>query len=374
MTPKVLIIIATNNLSGPGKGLMQFIQLAVKNGFEYVLSNFIQKNQTTFEFMEVANEKKLNFQLLPQRIWLDPSLIVKAYRLFRKENCNIIQTHGYKGHIIGFVLSKMFGIKWIGMVHGWTRENMKVRLYNKIETFLLKYPDVVITVSPKLNQTISKVRGKDKATEMILNAVDESELLSSIGGEKIRRNLGIADNTVLLGVFGRLSPEKGQHIMLQAFAKIAEKHSNIFLLIVGDGQERNNLEALATENNIKDKVIFAGYQRYMRDYYEATDIVVLPSLSEGLPNVVLEAMCLGKPVVSTDVGGVREIIESGKNGWIVEPNNVEQLARKVSEVLSNRDELNRVAASVKESIFPKFSPELRADKILAVYDKLLNQC
>jgi len=371
MKPNVLIIIATNNLSGPGKGLMQFIQYASAHDFDYVLSNFIQKNQTTFEFMEVAKKRNLNFHLLPQKSWLDPSLIWKAYRLYKSHGCNIIQTHGYKGHIIAFVLSRLFGIKWVGVEHGWTYENFKVRLYNKLELLLLKYPDAVITVSPKLERTISKARGKKKKTAMILNAVDENELVSSIGRQGVREQLGINPDCITLGVFGRLSPEKGQHIMLEAFSSVVEKQSNIHLLLVGDGQERQSLENLAKKKNIMSKVSFVGYQRYMRDYYDASDLVVLPSLTEGLPNVVLEAMCLGKPVISTDVGGVREIINDGQNGWIVETGNHEQLATKIVEVISDKEQMSKVAAIVKQSIFPKFSPDLRAKKILQIYAELL---
>ena len=122
---------------------------------------------------------------------------------------------------------------------------------------------------------------------------------------------------------------------------------------------------------IEKNIIFAGYQKYMRDYYEATDIVVLPSLTEGLPNVVLEAMSIGKPVIATNVGGVTEIIENNVNGWIVAESKEDLLAQKLLSVLSNRETLGLVGENGKASLYPKFSPSIRASKLLNIYKKLV---
>jgi glycosyltransferase involved in cell wall biosynthesis len=111
----------------------------------------------------------------------------------------------------------------------------------------------------------------------------------------------------------------------------------------------------------------------MQDFYEAVDVVVLPSHSEGLPNVALEGMAAKRAVVTTDVGGVREIIDSGSNGWIVPPGDRLAMAEVIKKVVVNEKLRTEIAEKGYRSLYPKFSPQKRAQSILAVYDELINK-
>jgi glycosyltransferase involved in cell wall biosynthesis len=365
-----MIVIASRILGGPGKGLFQFIRHAPPDRFGYVLCNFDVGDKEEYEFARLARDNGLKLRLLKQRSKLDLSLFWQAYRIFRDEGCNIIQTHGYKGHIIGLVLSSLFGIKWVALVHGWTCEDWRIRLYNLLERWILNYPDLVVTVSPLLQRTLSVSRGK-QLTELVMNAVDETELPGVEGGAAVRDRHGIDSSELLIGVFGRLSPEKGQKIYLDAFRAIREKHRKVRTLIVGDGQERNSLEETVREYGMDGEILFCGHQRMMRDYYEAIDLLVLPSLTEGLPNVVLEAMAFRRPVLATDVGGVREIIADGTTGWIVPAGDARTLADRLDEILSTPERLPQIGGAAREALFPKFSPKGRAERLLQLYGGLL---
>jgi len=369
--PKVFIIFASYVLSGPGKGLFQYIRHAKKNNCDFVLSNFVIKSGEKSEFTGVAKKENVNYQLLHQRAVLDPMLIKQALKIYREERCNIIQTHGYKGHLIAYVLSKLFGFKWVAWAHGWTSENAKVRFYNKIERFCLKRADVAIAVSPKLYEHISDFRGAKKKTRMILNAVEEGELPSDIGGVATRAKHGFSKDDLVLGCFGRFSPEKGQEVLLEAFARVVPEYARAKIMLVGSGQEEVNLRALAVRLKISDKVVFCGYQRAMQDYYEAADVVVMPSHSEGLPNVALEAQAAKKAVIATDVGGVREIIQDGVNGQVVPADDRQALAKSICEVVGNHQLRLQYAQKGYEMLYPKFSPERRAMEIINVYQELL---
>ncbi len=368
--PKVMIIIAGNRLGGPGKGLLQFIRNAEKDSFEYVLVNFIQKGQKTFEFMEVAKSKNVNFRLLKQKLWLDPTLFVQAIRIYREYECNIIQSHGYKGHIIAYVLSRFFGATWVGMVHGWTNENIKIRIYNLLEKWLLRFPDKVITVSPVLQDTVSILR-KGKSTELILNAIDSSEIPFDETLPDLREYYNIGCDEIVIGVFGRFSPEKGHKIYIRALEQVVQLHPKIKTFFVGEGAEMQNLKDLAMKCGVKDKVMFCGHQMYVGNYYRAVDLVVLPSLSEGLPNVVLEAMAMEKAVLSTNVGGVSEIISHNDTGWLVEADNPISLAKMLISILDKKNLIEQIARNGNKSLYPKFSPVIRATKIIDVYNSML---
>lgn len=371
MKSNILIIYASSALGGPGKGIIQSI-LYAKSEQHYVLSSFIPEAGTDSEFSKIAKKNSTNYIPIIQKKTFDFRLIGQVYTICKANNIDIIQTHGYKGHIIALVLSKVLGIKWIAWAHGWTNENAKIRLYNKVERFCLKRADAAVAVSPNLHAIVSNIRGKKRKTHMILNAVGEGELSYGIGGKATRQKHGIKKGNTVIGCFGRLSPEKGQEILLEAAALILPEHPEIKIILVGEGQERNKLESLADRLNISNCVIFCGYQQAMQDYYEAVDIVVLPSHSEGLPNVALEGMMFKRAVVSTNVGGVGEIICNGENGWIVPPGDCSAMADCLKRVISNPELREKIAKSGYHSLYPKFSPEKRALDIACAHNELLN--
>ncbi len=368
--PNVLIIYASPALSGPGKGILQFIRHA-KSSFDYRLASFIREAGVDSEFSEIAKKRGANYTPIIQKGALDVRLFSQVRTMCGERRVNIIQTHGYKGHVIALVLSKVLRIKWIAWAHGWTNENAKVRLYNKIERFCLKRADVAVAVSPALHETIHRIRGEKRKTHMILNAVDEGELSYDIGGDGVRQKHGVNAQDVVIGCFGRFSPEKGQEVLLESVALVLPECPEIKVMLVGEGQERNKLEVMANHLGISNAIVFCGYQQAMQDYYEAADIVILPSHSEGLPNVVLEAMMSKRAVISTDVGGVKEIISDGENGWIVPPGNFKAMANALKIVVINVELRKQVAEKGYYSLYPKFSPQKRAKKILSIYNDLL---
>jgi glycosyltransferase involved in cell wall biosynthesis len=182
-----------------------------------------------------------------------------------------------------------------------------------------------------------------------------------------------SSSDVLIGVFGRLSAEKGQSILLDAFKILHNQNDSVKILIVGDGVDRNKLESKVRKEKLSSNVKFFGHQTSMKKYYESIDLLVLPSLSEGLPNVVLEAMSMGKPVLATNVGAVSEVIKDGNNGWLVSANDHIALAKLLTKIVVDRQKLKEMGLKGRLSLFPKFSVESRCQKFLSVYNNLLNQ-
>jgi glycosyltransferase involved in cell wall biosynthesis len=371
LKPKVLILIDTAITGGPGKGLFQLLKHAPAGEFEYVLCNFHYRKPRSKEFINEARSLGLNLHLLSQHFRFDPSPLWQAACLLRSTHCNLLQTHGYKGHLIALILAKILRVPWIAFEHGLTAEDWKIRIYQRAQLWALKYADMAVAVSPPLYRTVSSLRGAKRPTALILNAIDPQELKGTVGGKALRLQLGLPDDDIVLGVFGRLSPEKGHHLLLQAFSEVLRARPKAFLLIVGDGQERARLVRQAEELGIAPRVRFAGHQTGLRDYYEASNLMVLPSLSEGLPNVLLEAMSLGLPAVATNVGAVREVICDGQNGWIVPPGTAAGLAEVIKRVLSEPNTLAMVGERARQSLFPKFSAAARASSILELYQRVL---
>ncbi|MEO2048025.1 MAG: glycosyltransferase family 4 protein [Pirellulales bacterium] len=370
---KVMIIIDTVYLSGPGKGVLQLLQHDKSQQYTYIVCAFNYRNPKSTQFIDSARAAGHDVRLLTQRFRFDPKAIFEALIIARSEQVNLLQTHGYKGHVIALVLSKKLSIPWFAMTHGWTWQDKKVLLYNKFERWLLKRADIAATVSSPLFQEIKKLRGPEYDTRLIFNSVDEKQISGDIGGEAIREQYNISSEKMLLGVFGRMSPEKGVLLMLEAFRELNRQLPDVQLIYVGVGPQRTALEKVIADFNLTDRVILAGHQVKMRDYYEAIDLLIIPSLSEGLPNVLLEAMVLGVPVISTSVGAIPEVIQHGQNGWLVPPDNTDALAEQLVSVLKVPEKMRQIGIAGQESIYPRFIPSERACKFKSIYSKLLGK-
>jgi len=370
--PRVLILIATDNLGGPGKGIFQFIRHADSERYDYFLGNFELFKGETYEFKELANENKFNLVLFRQRFKLDPVMIIDVYRFIKKHKINIIQTHGHKTHIIGFFISLIARIKWVTVAHGWTSENLKIRFYAILERFLMRFSDLAICVSPVLFDTLKKIRKKSR-TVLVLNAVDPEEIRVSANDyyKTIRESISAEH---VIGVFGRLSPEKGQCILIESVKYINGKINGLKLVIVGEGPEESKLKKQCEAYKLNEVITFAGYQACVGDYIKAVDLVVLPSLSEGLPNIVLEAMALKRPVIATNVGAVKEILRNNENGWVVDRNDHIALAEKIIDFFNmDSKSIEMITINACKTINSAFRPEARANKIVNLYEELLSQ-
>jgi glycosyltransferase involved in cell wall biosynthesis len=156
--------------------------------------------------------------------------------------------------------------------------------------------------------------------------------------------------------------------------KIALKSDpRLYLLIVGEGKLMKNLVHQARELEIKQNLKFTGYQEDMRPIYELIDIFVLPSLSEGMPNAVMEAMAWGKPIVASAVGGVLELIEHQVTGILIPPGDPEKLAEALTKISRNIEWANQIGQNARLSVIKKYNLDVMVDSYSNLYDQLLGQ-
>ncbi|MBW1782869.1 MAG: glycosyltransferase [Deltaproteobacteria bacterium] len=370
--PNVLIIIATGITGGPGKGLFQLVNRARELGFTYTLCNFKRayaEHETT-EFREKARTLGIQIFFLRQNFPIDPLLILRARRFIGLQKINIVQTHGYKPNIIGFFLKTVTRIPWIAFAHGYTDDNWKVRTYNRLDVMALKYADTVVAVSHSMKKLLMRKGIPPYKIKIIHNAVDRNELIPDITERVIRESLNIERTQTVIGVVGRLGPEKGHIVFLKAFRDVLQQFPRTTALIVGEGQEKRNLVAFCHKANITKHVVFTGHVSNIADYYQIMDLLVIPSLSEGLPNVLLEAMVLGLPIIATSVGGIPEVINPD-NGILIPPGDHVRMGEKMMSLLHNRARMDLLASNAKGSIVAPFDPDKRAGEIVHLYNFLL---
>lgn len=371
--PKVLILIATDIIGGPGKGLFQFLKHADHSRFDYILCNYVRSGMSHIrtDFYQQAANQNIEVKELVQRTVLDPSLVTQAAHIIRNEKVDLVQTHGYKSNLLGCLLKLFYRMPWIAFAHGYTSENIKILAYNRLDSLGYRFADRVVVVSNPLKSFVLSRGVKKSKVVKIHNAIDSVELIADVSPNDFRRHLGIARKEIIIGVIGRLSPEKGHLIFLKALKKLLKDMPFVKALFLGDGQEEQALKAYCRNNGIRKRVIFAGHCKNVANYYQVMHLVAIPSLSEGLPNVLLEAMAFGVPVIATDVGAIREVL-SDRSGVIIPPGKPDVIRKAIFELLNNDNRMQRNSAVAKQEVRTRFDPVARADRIVNLYYTLLN--
>jgi len=203
--------------------------------------------------------------------------------------------------------------------------------------------------------------------DVIPNGLDTSRFSSPADPARTRASLGIPASAPVLGFVGRFSPEKRPEWFLEACRRVALRFPEARFLMVGDGPSLAEVRRRAGEASLDSKVIFTGFRDDTPDLIAAMDVLLLTSSQEGLPNAILEAMAAARPVVTTDVGGCRELVAEGTTGHLVPPDDPEGLAEKTVRVLSAPDRGRAMGEAGRRRVFSEFSADVMAGRFRELY-------
>ena len=235
--------------------------------------------------------------------------------------------------LFALALKKLLGMPYVVWCQG-SEVYLPHRLSRGILRLVLSNADAVITLTADMREVVQRLYKREIVT--IPNGV-ELERYQGLPGEKIRQKIGLGVEEKVALFVGTLRPVKGVRYLIEAMDIVVRENRLARLLVVGDGEERGELENLAKRLGVAARISFIGRKphRDIPDYMAAADVFVLPSLSEGFPLTILEAMAAGLPIVTTRVRGLPEIIEEGGNGFLVEPRNHQQIAERLLSLFSN---------------------------------------
>jgi glycosyltransferase involved in cell wall biosynthesis len=267
---------------------------------------------------------------------------------------NVIHSHTQIATFFGIILARIKKVPIIATPHGLALEqpqyNLVIkRFFSVLEKFTYSKVDYIIFLSEQeKNKFKKKIGFLPKKYRIVYPGVDINKF-ETADGEKIKKEFNL-ENKKIISFIGRLIEVKGLRYLIQATSKIK---NNFSLLIVGSGQQRRELDALVSRLNLKN-IVFTGHRSDIPDILAATDIFVLPSLSEGLPTTLLEAMSSGKACLVTDIGLP---VEQKKNALVVRAGDVDDLEKALKELLQNNRLRKRLGESAKKKAKRIFSWE-----------------
>lgn len=275
-----------------------------------------------------------------------------------ENNIKIIHTHHRYPELTAYYVSKKNKIKTIVTAHSF------VSGYKRLSFRSDKIIAVSNAVRDQLVNSYSIFPGK---IEKIYNPI--SFPLLSDDKKELRKNLQIPENKIVLLFVGRISKEKGVDILLESLSNLKSDFENILLIIVGSEKEKN---ILSQQTFDRDYVRVLPPTENITQFYELSDIVVLPSMIDPFPYVMLEAGWFKKPFIGSKTGGIKEFIEDGVNGFLCEPVNVDDLTKKIKFVIDNKEKAGLAAENLYEKVKLHCSIEKYFSRLTHIYEDLLS--
>lgn len=369
--PRILHLIASNFLGGPEKQLLHHARDTRYAGYEVILGSF-QDSADPPEILTFGSRYGIETVSIPGGI--RPGLVDDLVQYLRSGHIDLLCTHGYKSNVVGHFAAKHANVPWVPFVRDFTAETWQVSLYERLERSLLLRSPWVVCVSAAQARELGRMRKGRRAPLVIQNAV-LTPRDTGLSQEPIptRGELGFTGRAFVFGAAGRFSREKGHRFLLEAFALLHKMLPGqpVELLLLGEGREETALRAQARRLGIEPRVCFAGFQPRPSAWMKVMDCMVQPSVTEGTPNSILEAMLLGVPVIATAVGGVPDVIESGRTGLLVEPNSPVALAEAMKKMIRSAPLRKQLAVDAKHHVEQNFTPKRQRNLLEMLYKTML---
>ncbi len=384
MSIKLLTLVEATNINAVAKTVLEFFRAAGELNQKQPDFPVIEGCAVTFDrqregarpndFVATARELGLDVEVIPERRRFDVSVIPALRNIVSFRAPDLLVTNSVKSHFLVWRSRLWRKYPWVAIHHGYTDTDRKMRLYNRLDRWSLPHADRIVTVCGAFAQELMISTGVPlEKISVQHNSIRREPPATTTDVEALRNRLGIANAERVVLAIGRLSREKAHIDLIEGFNRLREAQPEIScrLIIVGDGPERDRLEAAAASLGCKERVIFTGQVSDVQAFYALADVFVLPSHSEGSPNVLLEAMAANIPVVATAVGGVPEMVENNESALLVPPNDPPSLAAAIARLLADKDLGQRLATNAAMLVDTRHSSEKYVRSVVEIHREVI---
>ena len=376
-TIRVLTLIENALVTGPARNVIEFAKMAATadGDLPAVQVTLVTYQRGTEEsaLARAGLEAGLAVRTVAERRRWDTQVFGQLKRVVAEISPDILETRNVKSHFLVRLLGLYRKYPWIAWNHGYTSISQLDRMYARLDRWSLPKAYRVVTVCQPFAEQLAKAGVRKNRITILHNAAQPFVAPPLEEVERTWRKLGIADDEAVILAVGRLSEEKGHADLVRAAAILSGSPGvpRFRVVILGDGPEREPLLQLATKLGVAQRIKLAGFQRDTALYYAMATLVAVPSHSEGSPNVVLEAMAAGLPIVANQVGGVPEILDEGATGLMVMPRSPNAMANAIQKILSDEELRGRLGASARARVESSYTPAAYRRALVEFYQEIL---
>lgn len=369
---KVLQAIRQGKVGGGETHIVDLVSHLNKDHFQPVVLSF-----TDGEMIDKLNDMHVENYVIPSEKAFDFSTWKSVKTLLRDKQIDLIHIHGTRATSNVYWAAKNLGLPTVYTIHGWSFHDDQNALVKNarifFEKWITKKTDCNISVSESNQQTGIKNIPGFKST-VVHNGIDLIKFNPDCRKRKnLRKELNIAEDAFVICFVGRMTAQKDPLNLIKAFKEVITENAKAVLLMVGDGELKDQAIAITKELGLEKSVVFQKSRADVADVLFSSDIFCLPSLWEGFPIALLEAMAMRKAVIATEVDGSLEIIQNKKNGILIKPQNVQILAEAIKELISNNHLRKELAEAAQQTILNDFDVKKMTKKIEDVYINVLSK-
>lgn len=327
-------------------------------------------------FYEDVKKAGIDIEVYQQKKRYDMSVINRLAKLIEEEKYDIIHCHGARANFIAMFLKGKISRPLITTIHSDYKLDFKDNFYKRLvfttlNTLALKKMDYYIAISHTFKGMLESRGFKGEDIFVAYNGIDLEEKIHYVTREEFLDRYGIeAGDKKIVGIVGRLDGVKDHDTFIKAAKYLSEKREDLIFLIAGSGHEENRLRLLAKELGLDKKLYFLGFVKDPYSFFNAIDVNTLTSISESFPYVILEGARMKKPVVSTRVGGLDNLIVDGRNGYLVDVHDYRDLGDKISLLLETREGLREKGENLLRDVENKFSSNSMAKAHVKIYEEI----
>ncbi|WP_158281533.1 glycosyltransferase [Sediminitomix flava] len=383
-------VIARLNVGGPAIHTILLTDGMNNDTFETMLVSGREAEQEG-NMHYLAREKNVDINHFPHlQRELSPMKDAKAFwemvKLIRQFNPDIIHTHTAKAGFIGRAAAIYLNtfrsaenkIKIVHTFHGHVFHSyfstLKTNLFINIERFLGKFSDIIITITPKQQIEIKDFGiGTQINHQIVPLGLDLRKFKEKPRMPKsLHQQYNIPEDRILIGTVARFTAIKNLSLFLEIAAKLIERNDKLHFMMVGDGEDREMLEAKAAELGISDSVTFTGFLSDLPSVFADLSILLLTSKNEGSPVSIIEAMTSGTGVVASNVGGVPDLFTEEGKYFLCEPTNIDDYVEKTEKLLTDQEFYNHITTVQQDFIYNKFNIDRLIQDLSVTYQNLFS--
>ncbi|MBT3879362.1 MAG: glycosyltransferase family 4 protein [Candidatus Scalindua sp.] len=390
---KIIHIITRLDKGGSAETTLQTVSLLDHKKYELFLirglsleSNMSNMERESVERdLSLAEAKSIKVFALPslvRRLSFKNDLLafISIYRLIKRIRPHIVHTHTSKAGLLGRLAAFLARVPVIiHTPHGHVFHSyygpFMTRIFIIAERILSLMTDKIAALTDRerdehLEQGVASI---EKYTIIHSGVMLQQIMNMNIDIETGKKEFGIPQNSNVIGVVGRLVPIKGHKYLVSAAKRIIKEFDNTVFVFVGDGYLESRLEKQAESLGVRKHIIFAGWRKDVIEVLDLFDILVLPSLNEGMGKVLIEGMALGKPIVASRVGGIIDLVKNGDNGILVSPRDSDALGEAILTLIRNKNLAQRLGEYGKANISPEYDTFVMVRQIEEMYENMLSR-